>query len=191
MFRKLVLGVVFAALAGGLVYGGIYRTAARLESEREPQSQGFGQNKVEEEKRIGENGSGSRGQGNNRNSDESGMNSSEDHQESQASITSSAVVVDVTDDSLVLLDQNGTEIIVEGRAWQYANDMGFIASIDDSIEFAGFYEDVDHFEVSWISNITNGSSVSIRSDDGRPNWAGGNRRGGNGGGGNGGGGKNI
>lgn len=185
MVKKIILGVVFTALAGGLIYGGVYRTAARLESDRQPQSQSLRQNKAEEERQNSGNENGSRGQGGNRQNDNNGKNSQQDRQESQESQESmafSAEVVEITDDSLVLLAQNGSEVVIEGRAWQFAIDEGFTASINDSVEITGFYDDAGQFEVSWISSITNGSYASIRNESGRPNWAGGSGGGGNGGG---------
>ena len=44
MIKRIVLGLLLASVSGALIYGGVYRTAARLNVEREGiegQRQGF------------------------------------------------------------------------------------------------------------------------------------------------------
>lgn len=176
MVKKILLGVVFTALAGGLVYGGIYRTAARTETGGAAQSQGQGRYarenvnapaepaKVSARGGYGGNGGGKGG---------SNLVSAEGLANAEASFEYTASVVEVDGDHLLLRTSEGAEILVEGRAWRFALEAGFTAVPNDAVRLAGFYDDGGVFEVSWITNLTNGFTVSIRSESGRPNWAGG------------------
>jgi hypothetical protein len=84
------------------------------------------------------------------------------------SVESSALVVQTTD---------GQEVVVEGRAWRFAQELGFTAQVDDHLTLTGFYEDGE-FKVSQIEDVTSGQKVIVRDESGRPIWAGGGRRGG-------------
>ena len=183
MVKKILLGVLFTALAGGLVYGGVVRTAARSESGFEQQSQGQGRYAresvnapAEQPASAGERG-GYGGKGGSGNGG-SNLASPEGLAKAETSFEYTASVVEADGEHLLLRTSEGTEILVEGRAWRFALDAGFAASINDAIELAGFYDDDGVFEVSWITNLTTGFSVSIRNESGRPNWAGGGSGGG-------------
>lgn len=100
-----------------------------------------------------------------------------------ADINLSGDVMAVTTDLLLVMNTSGKEIVIENRAWWYAQEQGFFADVGDQVELAGFYDNNGVFEVSWIANRALGSEVQIRDAGGRPNWAGGNGgRGGQGGG---------
>lgn len=172
MVKKIVFGVILTALVVGLVYGGIYRTAARLQTESEPRSQGQRNIKAQGEDLAGQSGGGSRGQGGNGRNDAYGGNLPNQGLLSGESVSYSAVVVESNSDHLLLRAENGTEILIEGRAWRYAHESGFTASVNQSLKLTGFPDEDGQFEVSWISNLNTGVSVFIRDEDGRPNWAG-------------------
>jgi len=173
MVKKIIFGVILTALTVGLVYGGVYRTAARLQTESEPRSQGQRYIKGQGEDLAGQSGSGSRGQGGNRNNDSNGGNLQNEGQLSEESVLYSAVVVESSSEQLLLRTENGTEILIEGRAWRYAQESGFTASSNHAVKLTGFMDEDGKFEVSWISNLNTGVSVLIRDEGGRPNWAGG------------------
>jgi hypothetical protein len=90
------------------------------------------------------------------------------------SVQGSISAIDV--DGLVIQTVDGHEIIVEGRAWSFAQELGFWAQVDDQVTLTGFYEGED-FEVAHIEDTTNRQSVLLRDENGRPNWAGRGRRG--------------
>jgi len=179
MIRKIILGVVVFGISAGLIYGGVYRTIARTETEEKA-------NQSERNLSINQGNSeeGSQGQGKNRASSsdgqQGGKNGSEsDHatsdEEFSDMVSFTGTVTQVNEDLLVILSEKGSEIIIENRAWWFATDAGFSARIGDSIAFNGFYEGVDKFEVSYLENLTNGMEVQIREESGRPKWAGNGR----------------
>ena len=81
-------------------------------------------------------------------------------------------------DEYLILCQNGEEVLLEGRSLETMLSAGFFAEVNDPVQLKGFYEGED-FETAQISNLKSGQIVSIRSENGRPLWAGNGRRGGN------------
>jgi hypothetical protein len=81
------------------------------------------------------------------------------------------------DSSVLVVHTDGQEVVVEGRAWRFAQELGFTAQVDDQVTLTGFYEDGE-FKVSQIDDATNGETVLIRDETGRPMWAGRGGRGG-------------
>jgi hypothetical protein len=73
--------------------------------------------------------------------------------------------------------KDGTELVVEGRAWRFVQEQGLSVQAGDALTLTGFYEGED-FEVGQIDNESNGQMVRIREESGRPLWAGRGRRGG-------------
>ena len=82
------------------------------------------------------------------------------------------------EDEYLILCQNGEEVLLEGRSLETMFSAGFYAEVNDPIQLKGFYEGED-FETAQISNLRTGQIVSIRSENGRPLWAGKGRRGSN------------
>lgn len=87
---------------------------------------------------------------------------------SVTTVDGSALVVETTD---------GEELVMDGRTWSFAQDLGFWAQVGDKVTLRGFY-DGEEFEVGGIANETQSLEVQIRDESGRPLWAGGGRRGG-------------
>jgi len=85
-------------------------------------------------------------------------------------------VVSVDADALIILTAEGEQIAVENRPWWFAQEQGFSAQVDDQVNLTGFYEG-ESFEVGRIDDTTNGQTVLIRDESGRPMWAGRGRRG--------------
>lgn len=86
------------------------------------------------------------------------------------------VVADIVDEGLIIEQSDGSELIVEGRAWSYAQELGFETKIGSQVSLVGFYEG-DDFEVGTIIDESTGSEVVLREPNGRPLWAGNGRRG--------------
>jgi hypothetical protein len=90
----------------------------------------------------------------------------------------------VDGNALVVQTSDSQEVVVENRGWWFAREQGFSAQVGDQVTLVGFYEedpltDSDqHFEVGRIENASNGQTVLIREESGRPLWAGRGRRGG-------------
>ena len=176
MIRKIILGVVVLAISTGLIYGGVYRTIARTETEDKA-------NQSERNLLVkqGNSEEGNQGQGKNRTSNSDGQQRGKDGSESDHAasdeefkdmVSFTGTVTQVNEDLLVILSEKGNEIVIENRAWWFATDAGFSAGIGDSIALNGFYEAVDKFEVSYLENLTKGMEVQIREGSGRPLWAG-------------------
>ena len=71
----------------------------------------------------------------------------------------------------------GETIEITGRPWSYALENGCSLQTGDRIKLTGFYEDDGRFEAGYIENLTRGTSLQIRDQDGRPMWAGRGRKG--------------
>jgi hypothetical protein len=85
-------------------------------------------------------------------------------------VTVEGTVLHVDADMMVVQTPHGEEVVVEGRSWRFAQELSFSAEIGDQVTLRGFYEDGD-FEVGHIA-VTDGQSVSLREETGRPLWAG-------------------
>ena len=180
MIKKIILSVVVLGISGGLIYGGVYRTIARTGTEEKA-------SKSERNLSIsqGKSGEGTQqGQGKNRTSSSDGQqrgkNGSESEnfaseEESKDMVSFTGIVTQMNENILMVVSDNGYNIVVENRAWWFATDADFSAEIGDSIELNGFYETADKFEVSYIENLTQGVEVQIREGSGRPLWAGNGR----------------
>jgi hypothetical protein len=92
-------------------------------------------------------------------------------------VTVEGNVLHVDADTMVVQTVGGEEILVDGRSWRFAQELSFSAQVGDQVTLRGFYEDGD-FEVGHIADATNGQSVSLREESGRPRWAGRGRGGG-------------
>jgi hypothetical protein len=177
-----MLGVLLASVSGMLIYGGVYRTAARLNMEKDGQRQGSAQSQNsnrqnsredhEDLERKGYQGGVERGSG----------QSGDSFSKQSGNINLSGEAMAVTTDFLKIKSASGAEIVIENRAWAYAQEQGFTAHVGDLLELTGFFDGNGVFEVSWIANRTLDNEVQIRDEGGRPYWAGGNGwRGGQGG----------
>jgi hypothetical protein len=178
MIRKIVLGLLFASVSGALIYGGIYRTAARLETGNKGSESGQRQNasRIEQEARLQgfiRNESKSRENGNqgggNRRSEITGDQLPAEVEE----IGLAGTVADFSTDYLSVKMVDGQDVLIENRAWWYAQQVGFLVDIGDQVNLSGFNDVDGTFEVSQIINLTKEITVDIRDDSGRPYWAGG------------------
>jgi len=176
MIRKLVLGVLFASLSGALIYGGIYRTSARLETGNESAVSGQRRDASRFKEEF-------RSEGLYRNDTNSGGNIyqgggnrgsviSDEGPVGIDEIRLEGTVIDLNADYMLATMVDGKEISVENRAWWYARQAGFVVKIGDQVELFGFFDESGLFEVSQITNLTNGITVDIRDESGRPYWAG-------------------
>jgi hypothetical protein len=105
--------------------------------------------------------------------------------EVDAWVTLHGTVSTVDSSAMVVQTSGGQEIVVENRAWWFAQEQGFSAQVSDRVTLVGFYEDKDlstgsgqSFEVGRIENASGAQTVVIREESGRPLWAGRGRRGG-------------
>lgn len=189
MIKKIILGVLFTALSGFLIFSAVNRTLAKTNDVRTEvngggryQSQEIGLAKgAEDENPFGRNQSLNRslnrsetdpqyGNGGGlRDSDRTGVPDPQvtagvwaEYEGNVISMDSSMILVE-TDD--------GDEIVIEGRALLFMQDSGFVTSIGNTLLITGFYED-DEYKVATIVDQTTGESIVVRDEGGRPGWAG-------------------
>lgn len=85
------------------------------------------------------------------------------------------VTVDsVTEELVIVSNDEGFELDVEGRVLSYMIENGFEIEIGDELVLQGFYED-ETFEIGHIKNLGTDLELTIREVSGRPYWAGGNQ----------------
>ncbi len=84
-------------------------------------------------------------------------------------------VADVDEDALTVTLLGGEQIVVEERAWSFAQEQGFAPQVGDQVTLNGFFHG-EEFEVGRIENLTTGQLVTLRDPGGRPQWAGRGRR---------------
>ena len=194
MMKKILLGVVLSAISVGLVYGAVIRTDLRsttgIASNERSSDRGSGN-----QENSGSNGNnvsdrGSRnGSGNSRSNGDLLVNNEIGSPQADVDETFlfDGFIQEVNEDYMVVEASDGSQIVVENRAWWYASDAGFLASVGDELSVTGFYDDDGAFEVISMENETQNSNVVVRDDSGRPLWAGnGNSSGNSNGNGNGG-----
>ena len=86
-------------------------------------------------------------------------------------VTLQGTVTAVDANLLEVTTSDGKVVVVENRAWWFAQEQGFTLAVGDAVSLIGFYEDVD-FEAGSITNLATSQTVSLRDADGRPLWAG-------------------
>ncbi|GAB4443667.1 MAG: hypothetical protein Kow00120_13140 [Anaerolineae bacterium] len=191
MFKKALLGVTVVGLSGVLVVGAVNRTAAKASQTAAGDDQGRHGQRVDSVEGTaltnverggywgGQDQSAGRGQdaGQGGAASIAGNGGGTGQAEVEAWLTLQGAVASVDADALTVALDDGGAMIVEGRAWSFAQAQGFWAQAGDAVALTGFY-DGDKFEAGQISNLTSGQSLPLRDDAGRPLWAGRGRRGG-------------
>lgn len=79
---------------------------------------------------------------------------------------------------MVVSTADGEMVVIEGRAWRFAQELGYTARVNAPITVVGFYEDGE-FKVVQISGNDSEVPLQLREPGGRPMWAGGGQQGGN------------
>jgi hypothetical protein len=143
MVKKLVLAGLMAVLVGILVVGAINRTLDRTLGGHDAQGQGRGN--------PSGNGNG---------------------EPVIAEWQSFEGVVHSVDDAAVTIElADHTAVLVEGRAWSYAQEQTFLTQTGDQVSVTGFYEDGE-FKPCTLENITQNRKIILRDESGKPMWAG-------------------
>jgi len=194
MLKKIVIGTVLVGLMGVLVLGAIHRSVDRTgkTTEREGQGSGRGQALSEvsggnkyQDRADAPGGQAGREQASGGVSGRKGYQDRADAPGDQTGagqaqvdewLQLKGIVTGAGADVLSVQTGDGEQINVENRAWWFAQEQGFGVQVGDQVTLTGFYEEGD-FEVGRIDNATNGQTVWIRDENGRPLWAGGGRRG--------------
>jgi len=93
-------------------------------------------------------------------------------------ITVVGSVVSADAEALVVSTAAGETVVIEGRAWRFAQELGYTARVNAPITVVGFYEDSE-FKVVQISGNSGEAPLQLRDPGGRPVRAGGGQQGGN------------
>ena len=143
---------------------------------------GKGRSRQEQEATVsGTAGGPSRGQGDGGNTaGRQGQGEVSRNQEPEASVeewlTYGGSVVALDDEGVTIATGDGQELAIKlGPPW-YRESLDFSAEVGDQVSVVGFYDD-DHFETGQVANQTNGQTLILRDEDGRPLWAGRGRQG--------------
>ena len=81
------------------------------------------------------------------------------------------IVSQVTDEEIVIVIPDNELITMGGRPLSFAQSIGFTADVGDQLQIKGFYEG-DEVEIGEITNVATGQMFVLRSEEGRPLWAG-------------------
>lgn len=195
MFKKILLGVIFTGLAGGLIFGGVNRTLAQTEQSEDVQLNLFQNEEISNSEQnidpaliLNGNGNGSgngnsgtgtgNGLGQNRAgignvSPGDGIPSGDGIPDAnvEAWVTLEGTVTSIDEDVLQITTSSGEVISIENRAWWFALDQGVNLTAGDAVSLIGFYDD-EVFEVGTLANLNSGQSISLRDEYGRPLWSG-------------------
>ena len=200
MIKNILLGITFTALAGGLIFGGVNRTLAQT-VDKEPVAQLLrlekdlnNQERLEENLEIKQgvgidNGSTGQGLGTGNDNDGGGYGNGSDKEGYEQSgdgvpfgdgvpdavvdewVTLQGTVTAVDASLLEVTTSDGKVILVENRAWWFAQEQGLTLAAGDSVSLTGFYDD-GVFEAGSITSLATSQTVSLRDADGRPLWSG-------------------
>lgn len=189
MLKKIVVGVIVTLLSGGLIYGAINRTQARSDqaSSEKPSRQYANRNELlesstaERGERSGQNNQRGFGQGvDGRGSQvekivRPGGNEQAGAAEVSEWVSVFGTVLEVSEEAILVLTDQGDELVIEGMTLRYTQEQGFYTSVGNQIRLTGFYEN-EAFEIREIVDLSSGLVVVIREESGRPLWAGGRGR---------------
>ncbi len=170
MLKRIVMGGLLMGLVGLLVAGGINRTLARSEAATGSGTGGSGAGRAGWDSEAAEERAGRYGQ------DEQAASPAGDGQAAVVeTVELSGTIASSTDDALTVVVSTGETIEVSGRAWSYAQEVGFVAQPGEGVTLTGFYGADGVLEVSELTTTSRGLTVVLRDSGGRPAWAGGRR----------------
>ena len=134
------------------------------------QGQGRGQNfnGQELEGQELENGQGSRGGG-------QGRNSQLESTELQESIVIEGTISQAPAAGVDMIIETDSGEVLVGTGPGYLQEQGFDLAAGDAVQVSGFFED-DEFKAVTITRLSDGESVALRDEFGRPMWSGAGRR---------------
>lgn len=81
------------------------------------------------------------------------------------------IITSVTPEAMVVSTEDEGEIVVEGRAWRFALENGYIFQENEAVSLSGFDEDGE-FKAVEIYIISSGEKFQFRETTGRPMWSG-------------------
>jgi hypothetical protein len=197
MLKKMILSVVMLGVTVLLVFGAVNRTIAKTSDARGEGSNGSGHGQAiefvdnnatqplkKQVKQVTQYQINRNMQLNQRlqDSESSGTASGEhaNNPQPQADpsnwVTYEGVAASVDEAELVVTLPDGSQVVIEGRAWAFAQEVQFFTTPGNQLRLQGFIEDGQHeedeFKIALINDLTTGEWVVLREMNGRPSWAG-------------------
>lgn len=177
MFKKAILSIALVGFIGILVVGAVLRTRDKTDRQSESGEQGRGrsaQNALVDENQRQTAGQ-QRGQSSRDRTEDIGDGLAIGEAAVEEWATREGVVIASNEEMLTILLDDGESLVIEGRAWSFAQEQNLAVDINDRLVLHGFFEG-DTFEVGHIDNLTTQQAVALREESGRPLWAGRGRR---------------
>jgi hypothetical protein len=181
MVRKIVLGTLLVGLIGILVAGAIIRTVDKTESVAEARGQGRGQAADQ----VGEYVTASQGQGRGNGGQGAGNGWSAVEAERQfpnyetvpedwSAYEGTVLSASEAGGDLVIVTDEGQEVTV-GTGPGYMEAQGLILQDGERVQVQGYWED-DEFKAAQLTRLSDGQTIALRDEYGRPAWAGNGRQ---------------
>lgn len=181
MLKRAVLGTLLVGVIGILVAGAIIRTVDKTENVAEARGQGRGRSDVEtlEYTALNEGqGRGGYGQGAGNGwqveTTERQYPNYEDVPDTWGVYEGTVVETLESGGDLVILADDGTELVV-GTGPGYMQTQGFVLEAGERVQVQGYWED-DELKAAQVTRLSDGQTISLRDQLGRPAWSGGGRR---------------
>lgn len=162
MLKKLLLWSMYSAFLGLLLAGAMYRTSVKLGDGEQNQNNNNQSRQTSIEA------------GNSQSINEPAFvnaNTEEHEQEVKETSIVAGQVVDFSNRGITFQLTNGLAVSITGRAWRYAQALGFRTQVSDTLWVEGFYEG-DRFEIMRMTQLETKQSVSLRDETGHPLWNG-------------------
>lgn len=176
MFKKALGITILLVFAVILIFGAVNRTQAK-NSAHETSSLAAESNQYRQAGGLGAGGSASRpGIGNRDDHDQQPLVEGNPQAEVDSWIGVEGTVTSVDSSQVFVSLLDGSSLEIAGRAWSYAQENGFSIQNGDRLRLTGFFEN-NELEVGSIENLTQGVSIQLREQSGRPLWAGRGRQG--------------
>jgi hypothetical protein len=189
MIKRIVLGTLLVGLIGILVAGAIIRTVDKTENvaearglEREGETgahvegqhgQGFGAGAFASESQP--QGRGGYGQGGARGSEVERQVPNYEAQP-EASLQYEGTVIRAPADGVdLLIETGGGEKVKVGTGPGYMEAQGFTLQVGERVQVSGYLEG-DELKAAQVTRLSDGQTITLRDDFGRPAWSGAGRR---------------
>lgn len=181
MVKRVILGTLLVGLIAVLVVGAIVRTVDKTDNVAEARGQGRGWSDAEtvqyvsdtQGRRGGGNGQAA-GTGRQAESAERLYPNYDDVPETWTVYEGTIVEAPESGGDLVILADDGTEVTV-GTGPGYMESQGFVLESGERVQVQGYWED-DELKAAQVTRLSDGQTVTLRDQLGRPAWSGAGQR---------------
>jgi len=165
--EKIALRSIYAVLVVVVLAGAVYRTSVKL---------GDGELEQSHESGSHQQFNGQNGNGQNAIDPKTGSTivTAEEHTgETVLEYTMvDGQVLSINNRGLSIELSDGLLLEINGRAWRYAQGLGFSAQAGDLLRLDGFVDGNGVFETALITNLSTGQRIPLRDENGYPLWNG-------------------